>query len=85
MKAYVLIDSNDEYCGVFASAEKAIECAITPYCNRERKGTYWDSIEFLRTEMSKNGKYINVYFLYKKEGHEDEEGHAYTILIRDLA
>jgi hypothetical protein len=38
----------------------------------------------LRTEMSKNGKYINVYFLYKKEGYEDEEGHAYTILIRDL-
>jgi hypothetical protein len=84
MKAYVLIDSNDEYCGVFASAEKATECAIDLNAWRE-KGTYWDSIEFLRTEMSKNGKYINVYFLYKKEGHEDEEGDAYTILIRDLA
>ncbi len=84
MKAYVLIDSNDEYCGVFASAEKATECAIDLYCNK-RKGTYWDSIEFLRTEMSKNGKYIDVYFLYKKEGHENEEGRAYRILIRDLA
>lgn len=84
MKAYVLIDSNDEYCGIFASVEKATEHAIDCYCNK-RKGTYWDSIEFLRTEMSKNGKYIDVYFLYKKEGHENEEGHAYRILVRDLA
>jgi hypothetical protein len=83
MKVYVLIDGNDEYCDVFSSAEKAIECAIDPNAWRE-KGIYWDSIEFLRTEMSKNGKYINVYFLYKKEGHENEEGHAYTIIIKDL-
>ena len=84
MKAYVLIDSNDEYCGVFSSAKKATEYAIDLNSWRT-KSAYWDSIEFLRTEMSKNGKYINVYFLYKKEGHEDEEGYAYTIFIKDLA
>ena len=84
MKVYALIDNNNEYCGIFSSAEKATEYAIDQYCNHKRKGTYWDSIEFLRTKMSKNGKYIDIYFLYKKEGHEDEEGNPYTIIIRDL-
>ena len=81
MKAYVLRDRNDECCGVFSSVEKATEYAINCYCNSKRKGIY-DSIEFLRTEMSEDGKYIDVYFLYKEKGHEDEEWNPYKILIR---
>lgn len=84
MKVYALIDSDYEHCGIFSSVEKATEYAVKHYCHPKRKGAYWDSIEFLKTKMSKNGKYIDICFLYKKEGHEDEEGSAYTILVTEV-
>ena len=85
MKAYVLINSNRGYCGVFSSEEKAVEAAIDRYSHTFNRPASKRKATFSGAKKSDSGKYIKVYFRLQTKGHEDEEWNPYTILIRNLA
>ena len=73
MKVYVLMDWNNGFNGVYSSEEKALN-AIEQYSNTK----------FSRTEKSKNGRNIEVYFTVTNPFGEEEEVNPFTIFVREI-